>query len=74
MPAAWRTARVPLLRAMTLAIGSACLMPFKKMVSLYHIPALCRILTLKERHGHDLEIENQTPIFHVPDVVVNPFR
>src|ERR1700730_1924394 len=47
-------------------------MPFKKMVSHYHIPALGRILTLKESHGHDLKIENQTPIFHVPDVVVNP--
>jgi hypothetical protein len=36
--------------------------------------ALSGVLTLKEGHGHDLEIENQTPIFHVPDVVVNPFR
>ena len=36
--------------------------------------ALSGVLTLKECHAHDLEIENQTPIFHVPDVVVNPFR
>jgi hypothetical protein len=34
--------------------------------------ALTGVLTLKERHGHDLEIKNQTPIFHVPDVVINP--
>ena len=34
--------------------------------------ALSGVLTLKECHGHDLEIENQTPIFHVPDVVIDP--
>jgi hypothetical protein len=34
--------------------------------------ALSGVVNLKERHGHDLEIKNQTPIFHVPDVVVNP--
>jgi hypothetical protein len=34
--------------------------------------ALSGVLTLKESHCHDLEIKNQTPIFHVPDVVINP--
>ena len=34
--------------------------------------ALSSVLTLRECHGHDLEIENQTPIFHVPDVVIDP--
>jgi hypothetical protein len=36
--------------------------------------ALSSVLTLRECHGHDLEIANQTPIFHVPDVVINPLR
>ena len=47
---------------------------FRIVVSHHQIPALCGVLTIEERHAHDLKIENQTPIFHVPDVVVNPLR
>jgi hypothetical protein len=42
------------------------------VVSHHQIPALCGVLTIEERHAHDLKIENQTPIFHVPDVVIDP--
>jgi hypothetical protein len=43
-------------------------------IDIFSASTLCRVLTLKKRHSHDLEIKNQTPIFHVPDVVVNPLR
>ena len=45
---------------------------FRIVVSHHQIPALCGVLTIEERHAHDLKIENQTPIFHVPDVVIDP--
>lgn len=33
---------------------------------------LSSVFVLKQRHEHDLEIENRAPIFHVPEVVVDP--
>jgi len=35
--------------------------------------ALSGVLILNQRHQHNLEIENQTTILHVLDVVVNSF-
>jgi hypothetical protein len=33
---------------------------------------LGRVAVLEKGHAHDLKIENRAPIFHVPEIVIDP--